>query len=314
MNLIIVNKSGTGARNISLPNYLLVSLIILSIVLIFSLAYTIYQLKQPNAIQQLSEQLTPELSGDDQLMALIQIQRQELEQTKLAAKSQVEALSLRIAKMQAKMIRLDQLGKKLVKVAKLNKKEFNFNSAPAMGGPEVIKIPELEGRIASVLNELENKESQLAVIETLIEQRIITNLQKPKGKPTQKGWISSYFGQRKDPFSGRKAMHRGIDVAGKEGEKIVATANGVVTWAEERSGYGKLIEVDHGNGLITRYGHCESIGVTVGQQVMQGESLGTIGSTGRSTGPHIHYEVIKNGVKVNPLKYVRQSRVALNLH
>lgn len=314
MNLLIVNKSGIGAKNIHIPSFVIALSIVLFLVLISSLAYTIHHLNQPNGIQQLSQHLAPQLEGDDQLYALVQLQKQELEQTQLEAQSQVEALSLRLAKMQAQVMRLEQLGQKLVKVAKLNKKEFDFNDNPAIGGPNMIQLPELEKRIASVLAELDSKESQLTVIETLIEQRIMSNLQKPKGKPTQKGWISSYFGQRKDPFTGRQSMHRGIDVAGKEGEKIVATANGVVTWAEERSGYGKLIEVDHGNGLLTRYGHCESIDVEVGQQVMQGESLGTIGSTGRSTGPHIHYEVIKNGVKVNPLKYVRQSRVALNLH
>jgi len=103
-------------------------------------------------------------------------------------------------------------------------------------------------------------------------------------------------------------------VAGKEGAKIIATAEGIVTWAEERSGYGNLIEIEHGNGLITRYGHCQSITVKVGQQIKQGDSLGTIGSTGRSTGPHIHYEVIKNGVKIDPMKYVRRSRLASNLN
>jgi len=212
------------------------------------------------------------------------------------------------------MMRMEQLGKKLVKVARLNKKEFDFSVAPAIGGPEAINLPEVEGRIAAVMTELESKENQLAVIETLIEQRIIKNLQSPQGRPTQKGWISSYFGRRKDPFTGKQAMHRGIDVAGKEGAKIIATANGVVTWAEERSGYGNLIEIEHGNGLITRYGHCQSIDVEVGQQIQQGESLGTIGSTGRSTGPHIHYEVIKNGIKINPMKYVQRSRLALNLN
>jgi len=313
MNLIIVNKSGTRAKNVALSPFLLGFLVLLITIAFVSLAYTITHFNKNKNNLNISQPLPSNLSGDDQLLALLELQRQELQQTKLLATSQVEALSLRVAKMQAQMMRLDQLGSKLVKVAKLNKKEFDFSKAPAIGGPETINLPEIEARIAAVLKELENKENQLSVIETLIEQRMTANLQKPTGKPAEKGWISSYFGKRKDPFTGRSAVHRGIDVAGKEGAKIIATAHGVVTWAEERSGYGKLIEIDHGNGLITRYGHCESIDVQVGQQIEQGDALGSIGSTGRSTGPHIHYEVIKNGVKINPLKYVRQKRVALNL-
>jgi len=314
MNVILLNKTGSQAKNISLSTTTLWSLFIFVSLSFSSLVFSIYQLNQPQTLQQLSETLTPDLEGEDQLLALLQLQGQEITQTGLKAKSQVEALSLRVAKMQAQMIRMEQLGQKLVKVAKLSKKEFDFSTTPAMGGPNVANLPDVEGRIASVLAELENKESQLAVIETLIEQRIQKNLQNPRGKPAEKGWISSYFGRRKDPFSGKRAMHNGIDVAGKEGAKIIATAEGIVTWAEERSGYGNLIEIEHGNGLITRYGHCQSIAVKVGQQIKQGDSLGTIGSTGRSTGPHIHYEVIKNGVKINPMKYVRLSRLASNLN
>jgi len=124
------------------------------------------------------------------------------------------------------------------------------------------------------------------------------------GRPVSKGWLSSYYGIRKDPFNGRPAMHKGVDFAGKTGSGVIATGAGIVTWSGVRSGYGNLVEIDHGNGLRTRYGHAASLNVEVGDVVTKGQVVALMGSTGRSTGAHVHYEVLKNGQQIDPLPFV----------
>jgi murein DD-endopeptidase MepM/ murein hydrolase activator NlpD len=130
----------------------------------------------------------------------------------------------------------------------------------------------------------------------------------PAGKPIKKGWISSYYGMRNDPFSGKRTMHKGMDFAGKEGSEVVAVAAGVVTWSGKRSGYGKLVEINHGKGYITRYGHNKTVLVNVGDRVKQGQTISRMGSSGRSTGPHVHFEVLLNDKVVNPTKYIQAKR------
>jgi murein DD-endopeptidase MepM/ murein hydrolase activator NlpD len=124
------------------------------------------------------------------------------------------------------------------------------------------------------------------------------------GRPIAKGWLSSYYGVRKDPFSGKPAVHKGLDFAGKEDTAIIATASGVVSWASDRYGYGKLIEINHGRGLKTRYGHNKNILVKVGEVVSKGQVIARMGSTGRSTGPHVHYEILRNNAQIDPIKFV----------
>ena len=136
------------------------------------------------------------------------------------------------------------------------------------------------------------------------------NLQKevqPSGRPITKGWLSSYYGMRTHPLSGRKEMHKGIDFAGKMGGEVIAVAKGVVTYAGKKYGYGQVIDIAHGNGYITRYGHNSKILVSVGDTVEKGFQIAEIGSSGRSTGPHVHFEVLKNGRQVNPTKFIRAS-------
>ena len=132
----------------------------------------------------------------------------------------------------------------------------------------------------------------------------IENTRYLSGRPITKGWLSSYFGLRKDPFNGRPSMHKGIDFAGKEDGEIIATASGVVSWADDRYGYGLLIEINHGDGLKTRYGHNKQLLVKVGDVVGKGQIIARMGSTGRSTGPHVHYEILRNNRQIDPKKYV----------
>lgn len=313
MNIIIINSNGQRALSVTRTTLAIFVLLALALVLgLFSYFYT----SSMNDMQVVKKREF-RLAEDDQLAYLLVEQKKSLEATQLSLESKLENMTARVSQMQARMIQMEQLGNKLVKVAGLKRKEFDFSSAPAMGGPNEERLDtdakQLESRMAGLLNDIESHENQLAILEALIEQRIYANYQTPKGRPAKKGWISSYFGMRKDPFTGKMSRHRGIDVAAKEGSDLVATASGVVTWVGERSGYGLMVEIDHGKGLQTRYGHCKSISVKLGQKINQGEVIGEIGSTGRSTGPHVHYEVLKNGVKVNPIKYARKDRAKVKL-
>ena len=230
-----------------------------------------------------------------------------IQEARQSAEYELDALAARLGKMQANVTRLNALGRRLVKVAKLDSKEFNFKSAPSYGGPSekdsVARI-DFVNVIATLDEQLSSREEQLDLLEDVIMNRQLKNESKPRGRPILKGWTSSYFGKRTDPFTGKLAMHKGMDFAGKEDSEIIAVANGVVTWAGDRYGYGNLVEINHGNGYTTRYGHNAKLLVKVGDTVKKGQTISRMGSTGRSTGPHVHYEVLKNDKQINPTKFV----------
>jgi murein DD-endopeptidase MepM/ murein hydrolase activator NlpD len=214
--------------------------------------------------------------------------------------------------MNAHVIRLDALGRRLTQMAHLDKGEFNFDSAPAVGGPEslvdgaLVSSPDISSMLDKLTSQIKDRERQLSVLESLISTRNLNRQIVPDGRPVMHGWISSYFGERTDPFNGRNAIHKGIDFAGPAGSEVIAVASGVVTYAKDRFGYGKTVEINHGNGFVTRYAHNQQTLVTPGDTVQKGQAIALIGSTGRSTGPHVHFEVLKNGRAVDPMSFVRE--------
>jgi len=240
-------------------------------------------------------------------------QRLVLSEVTQQAEENLNALALRLGKLQAHVIRLDALGQRLTNMAKLDNGEFDFENPPAQGGPEVPKGSPLQvNDFITALNDLsvqlDDRSKQLGVLETLIMNRNLQAEVMPTGRPVSRGWLSSYFGLRTDPFSGRRVHHSGIDFAGKLGSDVVAVAAGVVQYSGKRSGYGNLVEINHGNGYVTRYGHNLKNLVNVGQTVKKGEVIAKMGTTGRSTGPHVHFEVMVNDRAVDPKKYIHASR------
>jgi murein DD-endopeptidase MepM/ murein hydrolase activator NlpD len=230
-----------------------------------------------------------------------------INEARQSAESELDALAARLGTMQANVIRLNALGQRLVKVAKLDSKEFSFENTPSYGGPseeDGVASIDFENVMADLDRQLSSREEQLDVLEEVIMNRQLRNESKPRGRPISKGWTSSYYGKRTDPFTGKLAMHKGMDFAGKEGSEIIAVAGGIVTWAGDRYGYGQLVEINHGNGYTTRYGHNAKLLVEVGDSVEKGQAISQMGSTGRSTGPHVHFEVLKNDRQINPAKYV----------
>lgn len=249
----------------------------------------------------------------DNLSAELEQQRSAVLETRTAAEQQISALAARIGQMQARLIRLDALGKRLTEVANLEGGEFDFDAVPAVGGPEELPlagdrpaVPTVAALLDSLDITIDDRGRQLAALETLILSRELALQIVPGGRPVESGYISSFFGRRPDPFTGESAFHAGIDFAGAPGTRVLAAADGVVSFAGRGTGYGKLVEITHGNGYVTRYAHNASLLVQPGQTVRRGDPLALMGSTGRSTGTHLHFEVLRDGRSVNPMAFLRR--------
>jgi murein DD-endopeptidase MepM/ murein hydrolase activator NlpD len=248
----------------------------------------------------------------DEWQADVRSQQVQLSHIREEADADIDALSSRIGLLQAHVMRLDALGRKLVKMASIDTGEFNFDSSPPLGGPattadKVVEPDELSKAIDKLGLQLNDRENQLVVMENLVLNKNLQKEVEPSGRPITKGWLSSYFGMRTHPISGRREMHKGIDFAGSMGGQVIAVAKGVVTYSGKRYSYGNLVEIAHGNGYSTRYAHNSILLVSVGDTVEKGFQIAEIGSSGRSTGPHVHFEVIKNGREVNPIPFIRAS-------
>ena len=213
----------------------------------------------------------------------------------------INGLIQQLASMQSQLNQLDTVTANIAEKAGLTLDDFALSEEVRAN---LSKDAELTTQIEKMSDALEFKIQQLTALESILLGLNIEQESKLAGRPIGKGWLSSYYGVRKDPFSGKPSMHKGIDFAGKEDSNVVSTGAGVITWASGRYGYGNLIEIDHGNGLRTRYGHNKQLTVKVGDVVTKGQAIALMGSTGRSTGPHVHYEVLKNGRQVDPLPYI----------
>jgi len=244
----------------------------------------------------------------------LQWQRSAIATTRQQTEDTLDALAIRIGGLNARVIRLDALGRRLTEMADLNDGEFDFESDPALGGPEepypagsAVAVPEVLTAMADLDSQLIDRESQLGVLESVLMNQNLSERVYPAGRPVKSGWMSSYFGRRTDPFTGKPANHKGVDFAGKAGAEVVAVADGVVTWSSNRYGYGQMIEINHGNGYSTRYAHNSENLVGVGQEVRKGQTVALMGDTGRATGPNLHFEVLHRGRAVNPVKFIRQA-------
>ncbi len=240
----------------------------------------------------------------------VSAQSERLQLAKRESETHVDALTSKVGLLQAHINRIDALGNMLVNMAGLDSEEFSFDSVPGIGGADTALDEEqhvdmeIDAVLARLNTEIENREYQLSVLNDLLIDEKLEQETRPQGRPVIHGWISSYFGKRTSPFSGKTETHRGVDFAGKAGNDVVSVAGGVVTKAGEKGAYGFLVEIDHGNGYVTRYGHNQMVLVQVGEAIKRGQVIAKLGSTGRSTGPHVHFEVIKDGVRIDPMKFV----------
>ncbi|MFG0832402.1 peptidoglycan DD-metalloendopeptidase family protein [Aeromonas bivalvium] len=248
-------------------------------------------------------------------LALVQAEQQQASQTTEQAREQLAMLAAQVGTMQGQLGRLNALGERLTEQADLDPDEFNFKELPPMGGPSYdadleVNLDELQSSMAHLSKQLSSREEQLSVLESFMLNHHITDAGFISGSPVQQErvWISSGFGGRVDPFNGRAKMHKGVDFRGKPGTPILATGKGIVSWAGRHPEFGNMVEVNHGNGLVTRYAHNSKLLVEVGTLVDQGQKIALMGRTGRATGVHLHYEVLKDGRQVNPSRFLNARR------
>lgn len=310
MRLIIINAKGYDTHTLELNKTWLAGLAALLVTVPIMLGVSAYLLAT------LFSDTVVDSSVAAKWEQQLTEQKEQLELVNTKAEVQLNALTARLGALQAQLLRVDALGERLVDIAGIDSDEFDFNLVPAVGGPEPndvdLSVAYQPPSFSSALDELDqtlaNREHQLRILESLLDNRRSVADTSVAGRPITKGWLSSRFGQRTDPFTGRLTMHRGVDFAAKEGSDVIATGAGLVTFAGNRWGYGNLVEINHGNGLVTRYAHLKEIVAQKGDIVKANDVIGIVGSTGRSTGPHVHYEVLRNGHQVNPAAYIAKAR------
>lgn len=248
------------------------------------------------------------------LQAALKEQKQEIIAAKKRTDSHLDALALTLGRLQAQMMRVNALGQRLTQVAGLDKGEFDFNEDPPMGGPEHtagvtgFKENDINQSLNKLSAQIDSKLEELNLLQTLMMDKQLRKALNPVGWPVVGGYISSGFGFRVDPFTGRRAFHDGVDIADHLGAHIKAVASGVVTYAGRETGYGRVVKINHGNGYSTLYAHTSKILVKVGDKVEKGQEIALVGSSGRSTGPHLHFEILRNGHAINPRSFLRASR------
>lgn len=242
--------------------------------------------------------------------AAFRAEQAQIEQLRGQMQDKVDALAMRLGLLDANIIRLNALGKRLTAMANINSREFDFDHDPPLGGPEdgatahVAAMSTLTGMIDNLSQTIDQRSAQFNALANVMLGRQLSAEIRPSGRPVQNGYISSGFGDRMDPFTGEQGVHKGVDFAAPAGTDVLAVAAGVVTWAGPREGYGNLVEVEHGKGYATRYAHNSVVLVKVGDEVQRGQAIARVGSTGRSTGPHVHFEVLRGGLQVNPMSFV----------
>jgi murein DD-endopeptidase MepM/ murein hydrolase activator NlpD len=309
MKIIIVDEKHGASRSVMLRGWMRLGLSLCLLGLPVVLGYYGFQLAQS---------LQTETQRDEAAQAWVdglREQKADLERVKHETLAQLEALTIRMASLQARLIRLDALGERLTNAAGLDDGEFDFAQEPSVGGPEIplegaskVAMPDFLQQLDELANQIESRQQQLELLDSILIERQSQSEFSVSGRPVSKGYISSGFGRRIDPFSGNMAFHQGVDFStGREGEDVFAVAAGVVKFAGEKQGFGKLVQLDHGNGFETLYAHDQKLLVKVGDVVKKGQIIALSGSSGRSSGPHVHFEVHKNGRVVDPAAYIHST-------
>ena len=299
MQLILINKNGEPSQFV-LSSLRIKILGFVAATVCVGLVFAGFLLKQSDFVDAaVIETWRSKLSEQDDVV----------EQLREQSVARRQAVGRQIAEMQARLWRMEALASYMHETAGLPKDEFDFDAPVSQGGPlnneaQVLEVDNLDMQLASLSQRLKQRETELSILDQVLLGIYNDKGARPAGAPIVKGWMSSPYGERVDPISGKKAWHEGMDFAGAKGSEVIAVANGVVVFAGYRDGYGQMVEISHGKDLRTRYGHHEEVLVHAGQSVKRGDVIALMGNSGRSTGPHVHFEVLKEGRPVNPARYV----------
>ena len=304
MNIILVSSRFAKVRSITLngTHLLLAALLAMGLLLaaVFTVQYTLIRF-HPDA-------MSTEMRA---WLASIQAEGQQKQQSYL--REGLDTMAARMGQMQAQLLRLDTLGARLAKLSGIKPQEFNFDQTPAQGGPYLpamqqdVSLSGMNQQLANLSVLLNDRNDKLLALETLLIQSSLKKNHFPSMPPSMEGWHSSNFGWRIDPFTGKNAMHEGVDFVVPEGSPILASADGVVVYSDYHPQYGNMIELDHGNDFVTRYAHASRLLVKVGQIVRRGQEIAKVGNTGRSTGNHLHFEVRYKGLAQNPTRFLQSA-------
>jgi murein DD-endopeptidase MepM/ murein hydrolase activator NlpD len=240
--------------------------------------------------------------------------QQSAQQAEKDMREQLNSLAMKLGELQARMMRLDAFGERLAKVAGVDG-EFNFSEPPGVGGPSPnasmmgnVSYQDFRSKLTDVSKVLDDRADKLGMLDSVLMQGRLAAKAIPTTLPVTTGYFSSNFGYRIDPFNGRSAFHTGVDFIAAPGSPILAAAGGVVSASEWHNEYGNMVDIDHDNGLTTRYAHLSQKNVVVGDVVLKGQIIGSLGQTGRATGPHLHFEVRENSVPLNPNRFLNFAR------
>jgi murein DD-endopeptidase MepM/ murein hydrolase activator NlpD len=242
------------------------------------------------------------------------LQREQVRAQEAQMRENLTGLAKKVGELQARLVRLDAFGERLAKAANVKTTEFRFSEAPGIGGPlpslslqKDLSPEEFEQILSSLSKVFDDRSDKLGALDSLLLSTRLELKTIPTTLPVAAAYSSNY-GYRIDPFTGRSTFHAGIDFTAPTGTPVVAAAGGKVVAAQWHGDYGNVIDIDHNNGIVTRYAHLSASGVKEGEIVQKGQTIGAVGSTGRSTGPHLHFEVRENDVPLNPGRFLALSR------
>ncbi len=302
MNIILVSEHLAKARTINIGVRQLAVMAMGLVVSVFVLAGTLNYLMIRYAS---SLHFLPYLQN-----MVVSVQQTQQTQSESYLRDNLNAMAQRLGEMQAQLLRLDTLGERLAKLAGFKPQDFRFNEPPGRGGaPSTVRsrdftLSDLSQQIERLTRTVDDRGDKLGALESMLTIESAKKKLIPTMLPVLGGGYNSNYGWRIDPFNGQHSYHEGIDFAGGEGTPILAAAGGVVVYAEYHAAYGNMVELDHGNDLITRYAHASKMHVKVGDMVLRGAKIAEVGRTGRATGTHLHFEVRQRGIAVNPAQFL----------
>lgn len=302
MNIILVSGKLTRARTLTLtvPHLVLGTAATLFALLVLAFGLQYFMLRYAASLN------SPLLNT-----LVLSAQQEQNEKTQSYLRDNLNAMAAKLGQMQAQLLRLDTLGERLAKTAGFKPQEFMFDQVPGQGGAVStlptydLSLGDLSRQVDLLTRQMDDRTEKLGILDSLM---IVDSAKKkllPSVLPVEGGWYSSNFGWRIDPFNGVSAFHEGMDFMAEVGTLARAAAGGVVIYSDFHPQYGNMIEIDHGNGLVTRYAHLSKRLAKIGDVVMSSGKIGTVGNTGRSTGPHLHFEVRQNGAPLNPVRFFR---------
>jgi murein DD-endopeptidase MepM/ murein hydrolase activator NlpD len=304
MHIILVSSRLGGAKSATLSYRHLIAGLLLIAALVFALTLGLFWV----TVRHANEFKFPFLES-----LVKSAQEAQRRQTEEFLRENLNAMAVKLGEMQAQLMRLDALGERLSALAGLKPGEFRFTETPGRGGavssvpPKDLSMAEFNRQLDQLSRQMENRSDSLGILESQLFDAKVKKKLMPTIPPVDAPYLASSFGWRIDPFNGMLAMHEGLDFPVDVGSPIFAAAGGVVIYAGPHPQYGYLVEIDHGNDFTTRYAHCSRVLVTVGQVVQRGSKIAESGSTGRATGPHLHFEVRYRGVAQNPIRFLQAS-------